>query len=164
MSAISPPVQAVIDLFAEPLRDVRFADVGASTLAELAASTQAAAEVVAAREAELAEARQALQERQDALLVQAQRALAYARVYAETDPVLTERLEQIALPRAARRPRADGDVLVLQPDAAPRARRPASPVGDPTADRASRRRAPVRAAQTDPSLVPELTSVDSPSP
>jgi hypothetical protein len=124
MNAISPSVQAVVDLFADPLRDVRFADVDAATLAEMAASTQAAAEVVATAEGEVTRARRALQDRQDALLLHAQRALAYARVYAEADPAMTEKLEQIALPRAARRPRAEGDALVLQPDPGLRQRSP----------------------------------------
>jgi len=131
MTAISPPIQAVLDLFADPLRDLRFADVDATTLGELAASTEAAAEVVLAAETELARARRALQDRQDALLLQAQRALAYARVYAESDPGLAERLEQVALPRGPRRPRADGDVLVLEPAPAPRSRKGASEAGAP---------------------------------
>ena len=78
----------------------RIENVDATTLGELAASTEAAAEVVLAAETELARARRALQDRQDALLLQAQRALAYARVYAESDPGLAERLEQVALPVA----------------------------------------------------------------
>jgi hypothetical protein len=126
MNAISPAVQAVLDLFTEPLRDVRFADVDATTLAEHATGAQAAADIVASAEAELARARQVLQERQDALLVHAQRALAYARVFAEADAALTGRLDQIALPRAAKRPRAEGDALALQLQPAPAARtRPA---------------------------------------
>ncbi len=125
MNPISVPVQAVLDLFADPLRDVRFGDVDSKTLTELAATTRSASEVVAAAEAELMRARVALQERQDALLGSAQRALAYARVYAESDPVLAERLEQIALPRAPRRTKTDGDglPLQLQPDVEPRVKR-----------------------------------------
>jgi hypothetical protein len=125
MNPISAPVQAVLDLFADPLRDLRFGDVDSKTLTELAAATRAAAEVVAAAEAELMRGRVALQERQDALLGSAQRALAYARVYAEADPVLAERLDQIALPRATRRVKAEGEglALQLQPDQEPRAKR-----------------------------------------
>jgi hypothetical protein len=129
MDAIPSPVRAVIDLFADPLRDIRFGDVDATTLGELAASATAAAEVVEAAEAQLLRDRRTLQERQEALLSQAQRALAYARVYAENDPALTERIEQIALPRPARRARSAADALVLEPDPPPRAR----PSGEPAA-------------------------------
>ncbi len=122
MSPIPPPIQAVIDLYADPLRDLRFADVDAATLGKLAASVHAAAEVVLSAETELARQRQTLHERQDALLQHAQRALAYARVYAESDAALMGRLEQIALPRGSRRPRPDGDALVLEPGPASRTR------------------------------------------
>jgi hypothetical protein len=122
MISISPPVQAVIDLFADPLRELRFADVDAATLGKLAASVEAAADVVLATETELARQRQTLQERQDALVQHAQRALAYARIYAETDAGLAERLDQIALPRGSRRPRLDGDALVLEPGPTSRSR------------------------------------------
>jgi hypothetical protein len=160
MDAISSPVQAVIDLFADSLRDVRFGDVDASTLAELAASARAAAEVVTTVEAELCRVRRALQERQDALFVHAQRALAYARVYAEADAALTEKLDSIALPRVAKRARMDGDVLVLQPDVAPRSRRSASEGGDAITSGPRGRRNPARKESTgDVALVPELTSV-----
>jgi hypothetical protein len=153
MEPISSPVRAVIDLFADPLRDVRFGEVDATTLAELAASVAAAAEVVGSTEAQLVRDRKILQERQEALLVQAQRALAYARVFAENDPPLMERLEQIALPRPPRRPRLNGEALVLEPDPPPRTRAPAEPVS------ATRRRSTSRKPEQDPpTLVPELTA------
>ena len=102
MTLLSPPVQAVLDLFQGPLADVRFADVDAAGLASVAAEVESAAAAVARQEAQLSELRQSLTERQDALLVLAQRALAYARVYAEHDEALTEQLARIALPRAAK--------------------------------------------------------------
>jgi len=108
MNAISTPVQAVLDLFATDLADLRFADVDANVLARLASETHAASEAVAVAQAALDTARSALQERQDALLAQAQRAHAYARVYAEGDDALVARLDAIALPRAARRSGAGG--------------------------------------------------------
>lgn len=115
MTLLSPSVQAVLQLFQGPLADVRFADVDAAGLAQLAAEVEAAAATVARQEAQLSELRQSLTERQDALLVLAQRAVAYARVYAEHDEALTEQLSRIALPRAvkARKPSAakpDGGV------------------------------------------------------
>ncbi|MGO8998112.1 MAG: hypothetical protein ACLQVI_32740 [Polyangiaceae bacterium] len=153
MNAISPPVQAVLDLFADPLRELCFADVDATTLGELAASVQAAAAVVLAAETELARQRHTLLERQDALLQHAQRALAYARVYAETDAGLTERLDQIALPRGSRRPRIDGDALVLEPGPASRARK-ASATGEPK----KRRPRPLEATPDESVLNVELPS------
>jgi len=102
MTLLSPPVQAVLELFQGPLADVRFADVDAAGLATLAAEVQSAAAAVSHQEAQLSELRQSLTERQDALLVLAQRALAYARVYAEHDDALSEQLARISLPRAAK--------------------------------------------------------------
>lgn len=100
MTLLSPPVQAVLDLFQGPLADVRFADVDAAGLASVAAEVESAAAAVARQESQLSDLRQSLTERQDALLVLAQRALAYARVYAEHDEALTEQLARISLPRA----------------------------------------------------------------
>jgi ElaB/YqjD/DUF883 family membrane-anchored ribosome-binding protein len=154
MTAVSAAIQAVIDLFAEPLRELRFADVDAATLDEFAASAQAAAAVVTTAETELARARHTLQERQDALLQHAQRALAYARVYAEADPALSEQLDQIALPRLPKRPRVDGDVLVLEPAPALRTRRGAPETGEP-----KRRGIRSREAKQDESV----TEMDLPS-
>ncbi len=164
MEAISHPVQAVLDVFADPLRDVRFADVDAARLAELAASVTAAAEVVATAEAELLRAKRALQESHDALFAQAQRALAYARVFAENDPVLSDRLDQIALPRSAgRRGRPSGEaLLVLEPDPGPRARPSGSDARDTGGASRTRRRSTSSRHQPDsaPTLVSELTGTD----
>jgi hypothetical protein len=102
MTSLSAPVQAVLELFKGPLSDVRFADVDAAGLASLAAEVEGAASAVAQQEAQLNELRQTLAERQDALLLLAQRAVAYARVYAEHDEALTEQLASITLPRAAK--------------------------------------------------------------
>lgn len=99
---MSPPLQAVLQLFQGPLADVRFADIDAAGLASIAAEVESAADAVAQHEAQLSELRQTLVERQDALLLLAQRALAYARVYAEHDEALTEQLARITLPRAAK--------------------------------------------------------------
>lgn len=108
MIAISPPVQTVLDLFTTDLADVRFGELDAPALARLASDVQAASEVVVAAQVALDVARGALHERQETLLQQAQRALAYARVYAEADLALTARLDAITLPRGSRRPRSEG--------------------------------------------------------
>jgi len=99
MSPPAAPVQAILELFQGPLATLRFADVDASALSNLADAAEAAAADVALHEAQLAELRQILADRQEALLVLAQRALAYARVYAEHDEALSEQLARINLPR-----------------------------------------------------------------
>jgi ElaB/YqjD/DUF883 family membrane-anchored ribosome-binding protein len=124
MNAISSPIQSLLDLFAQDLADVRFADVDAKVLTRVAADVESAAAAVAAAQSVLDEARAALQHQQDVLLQLAQRALAYARVYAENDPALSASLEAIALPRVARQHRAgtrmDGsEALVLSPEPQP---------------------------------------------
>jgi hypothetical protein len=113
------PVQSVLDLFASELADVRFADVDAPTLARLAAEVRSVAEVVASAQAALESARRALDERQELLLGHVQRAVAYARVYAENNEELSQRIEAIALPRATRRVRGADDTLVLSPGPQP---------------------------------------------
>jgi hypothetical protein len=107
MTSLSPPLQSLLELFKGPLGNVRFADIDAEGLAKLAAEVEAAASEVQRHEGQLAQLREALVERQDALLLLAQRALAYARVYAENDDALLEEVNRIALPRAPK-PRKPG--------------------------------------------------------
>lgn len=102
MTSILPPIQSVLELFNGPLSSVRFADIDASGLTQLASEVEAAALEVQHHEARLAELRQGLAQRQEALLVLAQQALAYARVYAENDEPLLDELNRISLPRAAK--------------------------------------------------------------
>ncbi|HWA74384.1 MAG TPA: hypothetical protein VG937_18695 [Polyangiaceae bacterium] len=118
MTVISPPIQALLELFDTALSDVRFADLDAAALSALAGQVTAAAQGVAAKQAALEEANATLLERQNALLQQAQRALAYARVYAENDFELRAKLEAIALPRAPRRPRAETSSSSAEPERA----------------------------------------------
>jgi hypothetical protein len=135
MSTTHPAVQALLDLFATSLADVRFADVDGPSLARCAAEVEAAAQAELVARLALDAANAALQEKQEALMQRAQRALAYARVYAESDPALAASLEAIGLPRATRRTPA-GDALVLSTaaDTSPRPRgRPRKrPVAEPT--------------------------------
>ncbi len=119
MEAIPATIQVVLDLFATALAEVRFADVDAQTLARLAAEVQSAGENVASAEAVLDGARRALDERQEVLLQHVQRAVAYARVYAENDEALSRRLDAVSLPRPARRPRTSEHALVLSSDPQP---------------------------------------------
>ena len=125
MSAIPAPIQTLLDLFSTSLADVRFADVDGQALARYATDVETAAEAVAAAQLALDATREALQGKQDTLLQQTQRALAYARVYAEGDAALSGRLEAVTLPRVTRRSRVE-DALVLsaapQPSPRPRPR------------------------------------------
>jgi hypothetical protein len=135
MIAMHPAVQALLDLFATSLADVRFADVDWPSLARCAAEVEAAAQAEAVARSALDAANLALQEKQEALLQRAQRALAYARVYAESDTTLTASLEAISLPRATRRATV-GDALVLSAASdtspRPRGRRRKRPAAVPT--------------------------------
>lgn len=104
-SAVSPiagSVQAVLDLFEAELSDLKFPDLDLSVLQEAAAIVYERAESQARAEAALLAAREALQESQEALLHRCQRAMAYARVYAEDNSDLAARVEGIELPRAGR--------------------------------------------------------------
>jgi hypothetical protein len=116
MDVIPTPIQSLLDLFATALGEVRFADVDAQTLARAVADVQAASAIVSSAQASLDDARQALQDRQETLLQHAQRAVAYAKVYAESDEALSGRVNAIALPRSSRRSRASADALVLSSD------------------------------------------------
>ena len=125
MDAVAPPIRAALELFETALAEVRFADLDAKTLARSAADVEAVAAVVTSAQAALDSARCALQERQEILLDQVQRAVAYARVYAENDEALTERLQSIALPRTPRSGRTKDDaalVLSSTPQSSPRPR------------------------------------------
>jgi hypothetical protein len=102
MTSLSPPLQAILQLFKGPLSSVRFADIDATGLASSADEVEAAMSEVQRQETKLTELRQNLAQRQEALLVLAQQALAYARVYAENDEPLLEELNRISLPRAAK--------------------------------------------------------------
>jgi hypothetical protein len=110
-SFMSPTIPAPIDqllaLFSTRLADVRFPDVDRASLARLAEQTHEARMALATAEAMVETAHAALREHQEELLRTAQRALAYARVYASADEALARELDAIALPRATRRTRAE---------------------------------------------------------
>jgi hypothetical protein len=135
MSAIHPAVQALLDLFATSLADVRFADVDGPSLARCAGEVATAEQAEVVARLALDAAQLALQDKQEVLLQRAQRALAYARVYAENDPALAASLEAIGLPRPARRA-AVGDALVLsaasETSPRPRGRPRKAPAAEPT--------------------------------
>ncbi len=136
---ISPAMRALLEVFSTELSEVKFPDVDAEVLEEAAGRVREMAEAVARAQAALEAARQALGESQEALLQKGQRALAYARVFAEEDAALSTRLEAIGLPKSARKGgRPDGVVAGESPaqndESAPRRRgrppksRPSAPL------------------------------------
>lgn len=124
------PAAAVLDLFTHDLANVQFPDVGRDVLEQAHGSVQRALAELAEAEALLEAAHASLLLRQDELAQKATRALAYARIYAESDDALAEKVASIAaLPGLSPRNagRRQGDALTMQnANAAPRRRgRPA---------------------------------------
>src|SRR5688572_4834226 len=103
-SPIPTPAQLVLDFFDNELAGVKFPDVDQQVLQEAGERVFGLAEEVSRAEATLQAARDALQDGVDQLVGRCQRALAYARVYAENDADLLRRLDAIALPKTPRRP------------------------------------------------------------
>jgi ElaB/YqjD/DUF883 family membrane-anchored ribosome-binding protein len=100
---IPSAVQEVVDLFVSEFASLKFGDLEPSTLAAATEEVKTIAADVTRAETELEKTRALLAEKRDALLQKAQRALSYARVYAENRPELASRLDSIALPRSSRR-------------------------------------------------------------
>lgn len=100
---IDPALVDLLALFEGPLQAVRFPDVDHSTLTELAEAVRRGAEDVEQARAMLEAAEIALEERRQALLSRGQRALAYARVYADGNAELRGEIDRIALPGSALR-------------------------------------------------------------
>ncbi|WP_225413730.1 hypothetical protein [Stigmatella hybrida] len=126
---ISPSMQDLLKLFGQELAAVKFPDVDRGVLEEAAARVKQKADEVAKAQAALEAARQSLYEGQEALLQKGQRALAYARIFAEEDAELSAKLDTISLPRPVRKAsRVEGtlvqDTQAAAPgeDAAPRRR------------------------------------------
>lgn len=120
-------VTALVALF-EERAELRFPDLDAAVLQDGVAEVERVAAEVQRIEAELERARELLAVRQDGLLVKAQRALAYARVFAEEDPLLSDRLAQVSLPRARRAAATRTDAAIAETVAeapAPRKRKQA---------------------------------------
>lgn len=125
---VTAPLLELLSLFDGPLKNVRFPDVDHASLVELAGGVRACTEDVERAEAALLVAKTALDERRESLLRMCQRALAYARVYAEEDPALRAQLEAIPIPRmrlpgkpsAARSPEIAANEAAVAP--APRKR------------------------------------------
>ena len=102
MNAIPHEIQQVIELFQRRLALVTFGDLETAVLSRAAEDVQAAATALAEAESAADRARAALAAKQDDLASKAQRALAYARIYAEADGELAAEVEAIPVPRGSR--------------------------------------------------------------
>lgn len=96
---IPTAVKELLALFDGPLADVRFPEVDGTALREQAASVEAGVRDVEAAAAAWAEAKRTVDARLEILLQKAQRALSYARIYAEDKPELDATLAALVLPR-----------------------------------------------------------------
>ncbi|MCA9548825.1 MAG: hypothetical protein KC933_02245 [Myxococcales bacterium] len=92
---MSTPVRAVVELFRGPFAGVRFPDVDNAQLEALVDQVVQARQAVDAARAALGSAQGALDEAIKQLGQQAERAHAYARIFAEGDPDLAEHVSQI---------------------------------------------------------------------
>lgn len=115
---ISPALQDLLKLFGQELATVKFPELDRKVLEEAAARVKEKAEEVARAQAALEAARQSLYESQEVLLQKGQRALAYARIFAEEDAELSAKLDAISLPRPVRKaPRMEGASALEAPAA-----------------------------------------------
>lgn len=96
---IPTAVKELLALFDGPLAEVRFPDVDGAALREHVASVDAAVKEVEAAAAAWAEAKRAVDARLETLVQKAQRALSYARVYAEDKPELDAQLAALVFPK-----------------------------------------------------------------
>jgi hypothetical protein len=90
---------AVVELFRGPLKGVVFPGVDATVLQTAVENIERSTAAIATAQAELEAAQNALVEQQNALFVKVHQAMAYARVFAETNPELMSELERISLPK-----------------------------------------------------------------
>ncbi|MDQ3033101.1 MAG: hypothetical protein M3Y87_11835 [Myxococcota bacterium] len=92
----------VIDLYRGPLEAVRFPDLDRDVLDAAEVELLEAQRALEEAERALERAREQVAEHGATLVSKAQRALAYARVFAEGQPELRERLDAIAAPASKR--------------------------------------------------------------
>jgi hypothetical protein len=93
----APFTRAILELFREDLRAIRFPDLDHDSLMVAAEELSAAQLEVECIEAALQGARELVRERARLLSEQATRALSYARIYAAGNPALSARIKQLDL-------------------------------------------------------------------
>jgi hypothetical protein len=92
---LSPFSRSVLELYSTALADVRFPDLDLASLRELAGQVRDAQHDVDDLEAQLRHANERVAEQNAALQVRAERALSYARIYAEGNAELTAQIAAI---------------------------------------------------------------------
>jgi hypothetical protein len=92
---LSPFASSVLELYAEALPDVRFPDLDLAALEALVEEVRDAQEEVDRAESELQDAKERLAARGAALHARAERALSYARIYADGNPELSARVDAV---------------------------------------------------------------------
>lgn len=91
----------VIALYTEAMPEVRFPDLDLQVLESTAAELRAALLCVERATAELEAARTAAQQQSELLELRAERALSYARVFAEGDALLSQRIVALGRSKSA---------------------------------------------------------------
>ncbi len=114
---IPASVNQLAEIFAGPLAEVTFPDVSKDVLDEACQTVRDQHAEVARLTQELDEAHQAMEAKQEDLVKLANRALAYAKIYAESDESLKEQLSGISLGGGAKKPRAAKPKKVAVPKA-----------------------------------------------
>jgi hypothetical protein len=101
LDLLSPDLQRLLQLFSS-LPEVRFPDLDLSMLQDAVARVKERHLELLHVEAQLAAVRSALDDEQEALLKKGHRLHAYLKVFSESDEVLAEKVNAIALPRPRR--------------------------------------------------------------
>jgi hypothetical protein len=95
----------LLDLFQGPLRDVRFPDADGERLSAAIDDVEAAKEALARAQALVEAARSSLAEKEQIVMHETERTLAYARVYAVDRPDLRATLDALTAHPPSRRGR-----------------------------------------------------------
>lgn len=93
---IPPSVKALVELFKNELSTVTFPGVDVAILEQLITDVRTYTDAVIKAEAALEAARTSLRESEEVLAVKSQKALAYARVYAEDRPEVAAKVDFVA--------------------------------------------------------------------
>lgn len=93
---IPPSVKALVDLFKNELASVAFPGVDGAILEQLMTDVKSYTDAVIKAEAALEAARMSLRDSEEALAIKTQKALAYARVYAEDRPEIASKVDYVA--------------------------------------------------------------------
>src|SRR3954471_2108110 len=104
---IPSSIQTLLELFATELSGVKFPDVDKKELDAAAEAVRVRAAELERAEAAVEAARALLTESQDGLMQKSQRALSYARIFAEENPELAVKLDAVVLPRGKKGTRTE---------------------------------------------------------